>query len=82
MVRRIAPEPQERHRQPLAPAIEPRPLEVEAVLSEFDGDARAAIAALLHDLDLLARDAAATTSRGYVRGCFFRLRPLPEDRRG
>lgn len=60
--------------------IEPRPLEVDAVLAEFGGDARAAIAALLHDLDLLARDAASTTSRGYVRGCFFRLRPLPEGR--
>ena len=82
MVRRIASEPQRGHRQPMAPEIDPRPLEVEAVLAEFDGDARAAIAALLHDLDLLARDAAATTSRGYVRGCFFRLRPLPEGREG
>ncbi len=62
--------------------IDPRPLEVDAVLAEFGGDAREAIAALLHDLDLLARDAAATTSRGYVRGCFFRLRPLPEGQPG
>lgn len=52
--------------------------EVEAVLREFAGDHRAAIAALLHDLDLLARDAAAATSRGYVRGRFFKLRPLKE----
>ena len=60
--------------RPIKP-LDPRPLEVDAVLAEFDGDARAAIAALLHDLDVLARDASVTTSRGYVRGYFFRLRP-------
>lgn len=47
--------------------------DIDAVLAEFGGDARAAIRALLADLDTLARDAeagAATTSRGYVRGRF------------
>lgn len=43
-------------------------LEVDAVIAEFDGDPRAAIAALLHDLSVLASDAEASTSRGYVRG--------------
>jgi len=55
-----------------------RVLEVDSVLAEFDGDARAAIAALLHDLDALARDAAEATSRGYVRGRFFQIRPIRE----
>lgn len=41
---------------------------VEAVLAEFGGDARAAIRALLHDLEVLARDFEASVSRGYVRG--------------
>jgi hypothetical protein len=50
------------------------------VLAEFNGDARAAIAALLHDLDTLARDAARATSRGYTRGFFFKLRPAPAPR--
>lgn len=39
---------------------------VDAVLAEFNGDARAAIKALLHDLDMLARDSAAA-SRGLLR---------------
>jgi hypothetical protein len=42
--------------------------DVEAVLLEFGGDARAAIRALLQDLDMLARDHEATVSHGYVRG--------------
>ena len=37
--------------------------EVDAVLAEFGGDARAAIRALLHDLAVLAADAEASTSR-------------------
>jgi hypothetical protein len=55
--------------------------EVDAVLLEFDGDARAAIAALLHDLRTLAIDVAAATSRGYVRGNVVKLpvrRGLPQ----
>lgn len=41
---------------------------VDQVLAEFGGDHRAAIAALLHDLDALAADARSVVSRGYVRG--------------
>lgn len=41
--------------------------DVEAILAEFDGDAREAIRALLHDLDLLARDYRRDVSKGYVR---------------
>jgi (p)ppGpp synthase/HD superfamily hydrolase len=48
--------------------------EVDAVLAEFAGDHRAAIAALLHDLQALARDAEASTSWGYVRGKVVRLK--------
>jgi hypothetical protein len=47
------------------------------VLAEFGGDARAAIAALLHDLHTLALDAEASTSRGYVRGNVVKLRVRP-----
>ncbi len=78
MVRRIASGGRAAAARDIGSEIDLRPLEVDAVLAEFSGDSRVAIAALLHDLDLLARDAAATTSRGYVRGCFFRLRPLRE----
>ncbi len=46
----------------------PTEADVDAVLYEFKGDARAAIRALLHDLSTLAEDANSTTSRGYVRG--------------
>ncbi len=41
--------------------------EVEAVIREFGGDPRAAIRALLHDLDALARGYGLGISRGYVR---------------
>ena len=40
---------------------------VDALLDEFGGDPRAAILALLHDIDVLARDFEASVSRGYVR---------------
>lgn len=56
-----------------APAV-PEPIDVDAVLTEFGGDARAAIAALLHDLEVLALDAEACASRGYVRGKVVRLK--------
>lgn len=46
----------------------PTEADVDAVLYEFKGDARAAIRGLLHDLASLAEDANSTTSRGYVRG--------------
>jgi len=42
--------------------------EVDAVLAEFEGDARSAIAALLSDIDTLARDRVAVASFGYTRG--------------
>lgn len=45
----------------------PSATDVDAVVAEFDGDPRAAIRALLLDLDALARDYASDVSRGYVR---------------
>jgi hypothetical protein len=51
--------------------------EVDAVLAEFGGDARAAITALLHDLHMLAHDAEASTSHGYVRGRVIKLKVRP-----
>ena len=48
--------------------FEPTAAEVDAVIAEFDGDLRAAIAALLHDLAMLAADFDRSVSRGYVRG--------------
>lgn len=50
------------------------PIDVDAVLAEFGGDARAAIVALLHDLEALALDAEACASRGYVRSRTFKRR--------
>lgn len=52
--------------------------EVEVVLAEFAGDARAAMRALLHDIAVLAEDFEASVSRGYVRGEIpARARPTP-----
>lgn len=45
----------------------PSAADVDAVLQEFDGDHRAAIAALLHDVAALAADYSLSISRGYVR---------------
>jgi hypothetical protein len=59
-----------------APELEPvftSEADVDAVLFEFQGDARAAIRGLLHDLAMLAEDANATTSHGYVRGRRLRI---------
>ncbi|WP_296708489.1 hypothetical protein [Rhodoblastus sp.] len=42
--------------------------EIDAVIAEFEGDPRAAIRALLHDLATLAVDSKAAVSRGFVRG--------------
>lgn len=42
--------------------------EVDAVITEFNGDLRAAIRALLHDLAVIAADFSQSVSRGYVRG--------------
>jgi predicted HD phosphohydrolase len=48
--------------------------EIDALLAEHEGDARAVIAALLHDLAVLASDAESRTSRGFVRGHFVRTK--------
>ena len=42
--------------------------DIDALLSEFNNDPRAAIRALLHDLTMLAEDRASHVSYGYVRG--------------
>lgn len=47
---------------------QPSEAEIDVVVAEFDGDLRATIRALLHDLAVLARDGALAVSRGYVRG--------------
>ena len=49
-------------------AQEPTEEDVDAVLTELDGDTPAAIRALLHDLTVLAADMSSVVSRGYVRG--------------
>lgn len=41
--------------------------EIDSLLAEFNGDSRAAIAALLHDIGVLARGYDVGVSRGYVR---------------
>ena len=60
-----------------APDADHYAAEVDAVLEEFGGDHRAAIAALLHDLDVLDADRRAVlneadkaVSRGFIRGVF------------
>ncbi len=47
--------------------------QVDLVLAEFGGDARAAIKALLHDVSILAQDYEVTVSNGFVRGEIPRL---------
>ena len=42
--------------------------EVDRLLAEFDQDPRAAIKALLHDLDMIVADYEASISKGYLRG--------------
>lgn len=49
-------------------AAKPSEAEIDAVIAEFDGDLRAALRAVLHDLAVLALDRALTVSSGYVRG--------------
>jgi hypothetical protein len=55
--------------------------EIDEVLAEFDGDARAALRALLHDQAELIRDAQQAVSRGFIRGVFAAgaRRPDAED---
>ena len=45
----------------------PTERDVQDVLDEFGGDARAAIRALLHDLNALASDYESTVSKGFIR---------------
>jgi hypothetical protein len=47
---------------------DPTDEEIDAIISEFGGDPRQAISALLHDLTQIALDSEAAVSRGYVRG--------------
>lgn len=53
----------------------PNDVEIDVVIGEFGGDAREAIRALLHDLDVLAGDYEASVSHGFVRGDVPRLTP-------
>lgn len=62
-----------------APAPKPMEQQIDSVLAEFDGDARAAIGALLHNLDELLRDANRAASLGSLRGRFSQgARPVRE----
>jgi hypothetical protein len=54
--------------EPEADATFPTEADIDVVLDETKGDARAAIRMLLVDFDLLARDHNATVSHGYVYG--------------
>jgi hypothetical protein len=48
--------------------VDPSDEEIDAIITEFGSDPKAAIRALLHDLSELALDSEAAVSRGYVRG--------------
>lgn len=63
------------------PDIAAREAEIDEVLAEFDGDARAAIRALLDDQATLIDDAQQAVSRGFLRGRFSEgaRRPQVED---
>ncbi len=62
-----------------APARKPMDQQIDTVLAEFDGDARAAIGALLYSRDELLRDADRATSLGFLRGRFSQgARPVRE----
>lgn len=56
--------------------------EIDAVLYEAKGDPREAIRSLLRDLTVMALDADAATSRGFLRGRFSagRRRPRLNDK--
>lgn len=51
--------------------------EIDAVLEEASGDAREAIRMLLRDLAVMAADADAAASRGFLRGRFSEGRRRP-----
>jgi hypothetical protein len=52
--------------------------EIDGIIAECGG-AREAIRALLHDLAVLATDAEASVSHGYVRGRLLRIRLKEEE---
>jgi hypothetical protein len=60
------------------PDIVAREAEIDEVLAEFDGDARAAIRALLDDQATLIDDAQQAVSRGFLRGRFAEGARLPQ----
>lgn len=51
--------------------------EIAAVIEEAGGDAREAVRMLLHDLAVMAADADAAASRGFLRGRFSEGRRRP-----
>jgi hypothetical protein len=51
--------------------------DIDDVLAEFGGDHRAAIGALLKDLEAFAKDSERIVSAGYVWGRFLRSRYSP-----
>lgn len=53
--------------QPISNPVE---TQIDTVLTEFNGDARAAIRALLHNREELLRDADRAASLGFLRGKF------------
>lgn len=57
--------------------FEPTEDEVRAVIEETDGDAVKAVRALLRDLAVMAADADAAASRGFLRGWFSEGRRRP-----
>ena len=64
-------------KQAPAPNLMEQP--INSLLGQFDGDARAAIGALLHNCDGLLRDADPAASLGFLRGRFSEgARPVRE----
>ena len=59
---------------PSPPPAFPTEDDIDAVIYEFHGDMREAIRALLSDLAVLAEDANARVSYGFVRGKLIMLR--------
>jgi len=64
--------------EPIAKPVEGQ---VDAVIAEFGGDARAAVRALLHNREELLRDADRAASLGFLRGRFSEgARPVAEPK--
>ena len=61
------------------PVSNPVECQVDTVIAEFGGDARAAVRALLHNREELLRDADRAASLGFLRGRFSEgARPVRE----